>query len=127
MQTFKQIITERESNNVDTFIGLCLMSVTYMHSAHFATKSYSQHKAFEEFYTEMTDLVDKFTETNIGITGVYKPVLKTENSVDTVEYLRRIAVTGDEIYQSVDTALQSIIDEIKTLCYQTIYKITHFA
>jgi len=126
MQTFKQL-TERESVDVDTFIGLCLMSVTYMHSAHFATRSYAQHKAFEEFYKEMTELVDKFTETNIGITGTYKPVLKTENNIDTVEYLRRIAVTGEEIYKTVDTSLQSIIDEIKVLCYQTIYKITHFA
>lgn len=126
MQTFKQI-TERESNNVDAFIGLCLMSVTYMHSAHFATRSYSQHKAFEDFYKEMPDLIDVFTETHIGITGTYKPVLKTENNIDTVEYLRKIAVTGDEIYQSVDTSLKSVIDQIKTLCYQTIYKITHFA
>lgn len=128
MQSFKKI-TERENDGdtVDTFIGLCLMSVTYMHSAHFATKSYAQHKAFEEFYKEMTELVDKFTETNIGITGVYKPVLKTENNIDTVEYLRKIAVTGNEIYHSVDTSLQSIIDEIKSLCYQTIYKITYFS
>lgn len=126
MQSFNQV-TERDTNSVDTFIGVCLQSVTYMHSAHFATRVYSQHKAFEEFYTEMQDLVDKFTETNIGITGRYKPVIKVENVVDTVEYMRRIAAIGDEIYPVVDSSLKSIIDEIKSLCYRTIYKITHFA
>lgn len=124
MQSFSQL-TER-SNTVDTFIGVCLMSVTYMHSAHFATRSYAQHKAFEDFYTEMQDLVDTFTETHIGITGSYKPVIKVENVVDTVQYLRKIAAIGDEIYPSVDSALKNIIDEIKSLCYRTIYKLTQF-
>lgn len=128
MQTFNQV-AERDTSatKVDEFIGTCLMSVTYMHSAHFMTRSYSQHKAFQEFYEEMQTLIDKFTETYIGISGRYKPVLKTENSLDTVEYLRRIAVSADEIYASIDTCLQSIIDDIKSLCYQTIYKLTQLS
>lgn len=126
MQSFSQTVRDTGTTKTDEFIGMCLMSVTYMHSAHFVTRSYAQHKAYEEFYTDMQDLVDKFTETHIGITGRYKPVLKTENNLDSVEYLRRIAVVADEIYEISDTSLQSILDEIKTLCYQTVYKLTHF-
>lgn len=126
MQSFSQIADKKDTVDTDTFIGMCLMSVTYMHSAHFATRSYAQHKAFEEFYKGMSDLVDTFTETHIGITGRYKPVLKTENVVDTVEYLRSIAATGDQIHPYLDTSLQSILDDIKALCYQTIYKLNQF-
>lgn len=124
MQSFKQITESENSSKIDAFIGMCLMSVTYMHSAHFATGSYSQHKAYEGFYEDMQDLVDKFTEIHIGITGRYKPVLKTENVLDTVAYLRKIANKANEIYESVDSSLKNILDEIKGLCYQTIYKLT---
>lgn len=124
MQTFNEI-TERDTmSKIDAFIGTCLMSVTYMHSAHFATGSYSQHKAYEGFYEDMQDLVDKFTEIHIGITGRYKPVLKVENALDTVAYLRKIATEAEEIYDAVDSSLKNILDEIKGLCYQTIYKLT---
>lgn len=128
MQTFNQVADrEGPATKVDIFIGACLMSVTYMHNAHFVTTSYAQHKAFEEFYKAMPALVDRFTETNIGITGSYKPVLKMESSLDTVEYLRTIVRTADEIYPVVDSSLKSILDEIKSLCYQTVYKLTHLS
>jgi len=126
MQSFINT-TEKSAGKVDAFIGTCLMSATYIHSAHFATHSYSQHKALEQFYNEMPDLVDKFAETYIGITGAYKPVLKTESSFDAVAYIRSIAESGTDIYDSVDSCLQSIIDEIKVLCYQTIYRLTHLS
>ncbi|AFC22237.1 hypothetical protein [Cronobacter phage Dev_CS701] len=124
MQTFNEVTERDTASKIDAFIGTCLMSVTYMHSAHFATGSYSQHKAFEGFYEDMQDLVDKFTEIHIGITGRYKPVLKTENVLDTVAYLRKIADEANEIYDSVDSSLKNVLDEIKGLCYQTIYKLT---
>lgn len=126
MQSFINT-TEKSASKVDAFIGACLMSSTYIHSAHFATPSYSQHKAFEQFYEEMPDLIDKFVEVHYGITGSYKPVLKTESNFDAVAYIRSIAETGTEIYDSVDSCLQSIIDEIKVLCYQTIYRLTHLS
>ena len=124
MQTFNEVVDRDNASKIDAFIGRCLMSVTYMHSAHFATGSYSQHKAYEGFYEDMQDLVDKFTEIHIGITGRYKPVLKVENMLDTVAYLRKIVTEAEEIYDSVDSSLKNILDEIKGLCYHTIYKLT---
>lgn len=117
--------TNKNTNNaVDEFIGMCMMSITYIHSAHFATNSYAQHKALGEFYTEMEDLIDTFVEVNIGITGSYTPTLQTETTIEPVSYIKSIAEAGTNIYDAVDTSLQSIIDEIKVLCYQTIYKLT---
>jgi len=125
MQTFNQI-ADRDAGSADAFIGACLMSVPYMQSAHFATTSYAQHMAYEEFYKTMPGLVDKFAEVHIAITGRYKPVLKVDNVVDTVEYLRRIVQAADEMYSTQDSALKTVLDEIKTLCYQTIYKLKQF-
>lgn len=128
---FSEIRQNRnESNAVDQFIGKCLMSVTYMHSAHFSVSgvgSYAKHKALEDFYLEMQELIDKFTEVNIGITGKYTPVLTVTNVIDEVEYLKSITESASEIYNNVDSSLQSILDDIKSLCYQTIYKLTKLA
>ena len=109
---------------IDQFIGKCLMSVTYMHSAHFATDSYSKHKAFEEFYTSMPGLIDSFTEINIGKTGAYKPVLVTLSEVEEVSYLRSIIADVESIYETVCSSQKNILDEIKGLCFTTIYKLT---
>lgn len=116
-----------KSSSVDKFIGECLMSVTYMHSSHFGTDSYSKHKALEEFYLEMQELVDDFTETHIGITGSYKPVLVVRKEINEVEYLRELAQMASEIYNDVDSSLQSVLDDIKVLCFKTIYKLTKLA
>lgn len=118
---------ETESSEVDKFIGECLMSVTYMHSLHFSVSgegSYSKHKALEEFYLKMQDLLDEFTEVHIGITGRYKPSLVVRKEVNEVEYLRELANKATKIYDSLDSSLQSILDDMKVLCYQTIYKLT---
>lgn len=116
-----------DSNEIDRFIGECLMSVTYIHSAHFGVTgegSYSKHKAFEEFYEKMQDLLDEFVEVHIGITGRYVPSLTVRKEIDEVEYLRELAGHATKIYDMVDSSLQSILDDMKVLCYQTIYKLT---
>lgn len=127
---FRHLNESSDINEIDKFIGECLMSVTYMHSAHFGVSgagSYSKHKALEEFYTEMQELVDTFAETYIGISGEYKPSLVVRNKIDEVKYLREIADKASGIYNIVDSSLQSILDDIKVLCYKTIYKLTKLA
>jgi len=127
---FRKTSEEGKANKVDRFIGECLMSVTYMHSAHFGVSgagSYSKHKALEEFYLEMQELVDTFTETNIGITGRYQPTLVVRKEINEVAYLQELTQMASEIYNDVDSSLQSILDDIKVLCFKTIYKLTKLA
>lgn len=128
---FREMIkTPSESNGtneIDEFIGSCLMSVGYIHSLHFSVSgdgSYSKHKALEEFYIAMQDMIDEFVEVYIGITGSYNPTLVVRKEIDEVEYLRELANKATKIYDGVDSSLQSILDNIKVLCYKTVYKLT---
>lgn len=109
---------------LDNFIGMCLMSVTYTHSLHLASKSYSEHIALNEFYNEMQDLVDGLAESHIGYSGRYVPVLKLETNVEPITYIKSIADEAARIYPNVETSwLKNQLDEISKLCFSTLYKL----
>ena len=44
--------------NVAEYFGTLLQSVTETHKKHLMTGKYSDHKALNEFYDEMPDLID---------------------------------------------------------------------
>jgi hypothetical protein len=119
---------EKQTDPVMQFTMCLLHSVTNAHILHLTTKSYSEHKALETFYTEIGDLVDGFVEAFQGKYGLlhdfigdyelpgqplaYLTYLKTE-----VETLRR----ANKFPQ--DSELQNITDEIAQLIDSTLYKL----
>lgn len=128
METFKEFTSQ--SNEIDQFIGKCLMTVTYAHALHFAVSgvgSYAKHVALGEFYEELQEITDRFAETHIGIVGRFVPSLSVSDNVDEVKLIKDLISGADKIYGSVDTCLQSILDELKELCYKTLYKLTKLA
>lgn len=44
------------------FVGVLFVSRNVAHQMHLKTDSYAQHKALEEFYTQIIDLADTFAE-----------------------------------------------------------------
>lgn len=111
-------------NELDNFIGMCLMSVTYTHSLHLASKSYSEHMALGSFYENIQELVDGLAESYIGYSGRYVPVLKVETNVEPIQYIKSIADEAARVYPNVETSwLKNQLDEISKLCYSTIYKL----
>ncbi|UYD57455.1 hypothetical protein OFDDKENP_00079 [Aeromonas phage B614] len=108
----------------DEFIGACLMASVFAHSAHFATKSYEKHMAYEYFYDEMPSKIDAFAETYMGSGFQYKPVLKSGN-VDFGDYIKRLAQLAEEVSAKAPNAvLKTTADDIQQLCRQTIYKLS---
>lgn len=122
-------------NQVQSFILILLHSVTNAHILHLQSKSYSEHKALEAYYTSIGDLVDDFTEAYQGKYGLvtgYKNVdglFITENalttsSLDYMAYLMQFVLsTRKELKQ--DSELQNIIDEIAQLIDSTTYKLKY--
>lgn len=126
MKDFKSFSSTSTSYSViDKFIGQCLMSVVYAHSAHFMTDSYSQHKAFEEFYEGMQDLIDSFVEIYIGTGMTYRPMLNPIVSFDALSYIKSIADQAQALKPDLSGDLQNTLDEISGLCHKTLYKLTH--
>lgn len=109
------------------FILTMLHSVTNAHIAHLKTNSFSQHKALEEFYSEIGDIVDSYAESYFGsiefIDSYPSSVVMTSGTP--LEYMKSLKdyvdVTRKELPQ--ESYLQNIIDEMVALIARTIYKL----
>ncbi|ARW57532.1 starvation-inducible transcriptional regulator [Serratia phage CHI14] len=121
---FNEFIKDGKVEPADRFTGLLLVSASYFHSTHFETKNYSRHKAYNKFFDAISDLTDKFGEQWLGFSGrKYTPyqVSQSELPTDTVKMLDILIEEADKIYKSMPPAIQSTIDEIVGVCYQTKY------
>jgi len=95
------------------------------HVCHLQTKSYSEHKALDDFYTKLLDFLDEFVETyqgQYGILGDYNiETQQVENSLEYLEDCVKLFKVGKDSLK--DSHLQNIMDKIITLTYKTIYKV----
>jgi DNA-binding ferritin-like protein len=101
---------------------------------HWQTKSYARHKAFDELYSGLIDLTDTFAETAMGKYGRFK--LEEEdktinivnlNDLDLKEMLetsKDALIQWTEEFDSKDTDLLNIRDEILGLLNQVTYLLT---
>lgn len=108
-------------------IALLFASRDYGHRAHLSTRSYAQHKALDEFYSGLTDLIDKLVEVYQGRNGVisipYVDGIMDPNCVGVLEqHLQMIEALRDQAVGN-DRPLQNIVDEICGVYLQTLYKL----
>ena len=119
---------EKQSDPVMQFTMCLLHSVTNGHILHLTTTSYAQHKALEDFYIGIGDLVDGFVEAFQGKYGLLhdftadyelpgQPIDYLTYLKDEVEMLRR----SERFPQ--DSELQNTVDEIAQLIDSTLYKL----
>lgn len=105
---------------------------TQIHIYHFQTSSYAQHKALDEFYTDIVDKIDEFVEVIQGklgkkLTG-YKsfPYLEDNGPIGFLTTLKndveqyRLTVLNKKEFNNLDNQMQVIVDLIE----QTLYKLT---
>lgn len=117
-----------KANSIEEFFGTLLQSVTEAHKKHLMTGKYSSHKALNEFYDEMPELVDALIEHWQGTNG---KVEKYENSLlatdmDTVEYLEELLDMCEEAKETLfddQEALCSDIDDIIGQISSTLYQL----
>lgn len=98
----------------------------FIHKAHLETKSYSQHKALDGFYSGILDLTDGLVESYFGKYGIQKIQIAQIKDGDPVSYLEDFANFMEQAHASVekkDTWVQNQIDEILTLTFSTLYKL----
>lgn len=111
------------------FVIRCFHARTNAHVLHLSTRSFSVHKALNEFYDELIPLVDAFAEAYqgeygllTGVTGRYAP---TDDPVQLVDQLTNwIDDNVDSFCDDMDsTYLKNIVDEVLALCRSTTYKL----
>ena len=114
--------------NVNEYFGTLLQSVTETHKKHLMVGKYSDHKALNEFYDEMPELVDALVEHYQGEHGKvenYKNMIEAEGK-DAKTYLEELldfTKNGrDELFKD-DSALSSDIDSIIGQIDSTLYQL----
>jgi DNA-binding ferritin-like protein len=112
-------------NDAADFLVTLLHASTNTHILHWTTKSYAQHKALGEFYTNLPDLVDQVAEAIMGKydmtlnfrgTYMYPQATAQDELEDLKEY-----VADTRVLLPQDSEIQNLIDEIAQSIDQTLY------
>lgn len=114
--------------NINEYFGTLLQSVTEAHKKHLMTGKYSDHKALNEFYDEMPDLVDALIEHYQGENGKVenlKNVIEAEgkDAVAYLEELLKFTKKGRNELFDDDSAILSDVDDIIGQIDSTLYQL----
>jgi len=115
-----------DHTNAANFILTLLHSATNAHLMHFQTKSFSIHKTLNEYYDEIVELADDYTETYQGLYGVINEYANGYHPVEEpIKYFKALKTFVETFRKELPdrTSLQNIIDEIDALILSTIYKL----
>jgi hypothetical protein len=114
---------------MNEFIATLFLTRELAHRYHLSTKSYSQHKALQNFYENLLDLTDDLAEMTQGAHGLLNIPILTEKSgykeplYCIAEKLKYVETNRYKAYSKDDTALQNKIDEIVSVFLTAIYKL----
>jgi hypothetical protein len=106
------------------FIGTLFQSRDIMHIAHLQTTSFAEHKALNEYYDNILDLTDKFTEAYFGANKRCDIVIPESKGEDAVPHLRGMRSILDTERNNYTSELQNIIDEMIGLVDKILYLLT---
>ena len=100
---------------------------------HLDTKSYAEHKALDQFYTELLDLIDSLLETYLGKGksvdfGKIRMTFNPYKREAMIEYFKKLARYVARAKKSMDGTndgdIANIMDEILALINKTLYMFT---
>jgi len=107
-----------------------LNAATVGHVLHLQSRSYSEHKALNTFYSELPDLVDGVIEAWQGrhqeLVQYPDQTVALSEHKDALEYLMflKILVEEDRYVLGDASEIQNLVDGIAELIDSTIYKLT---
>jgi RNA binding exosome subunit len=116
-------------NKAEEFVGMVLQDRDLAHIAHWKTKSYAEHKALNEFYDEILELIDGFVEQYQGYYGGRMDIFRKDGNADDIRDALEISMewietNRYEICEKDETPLQNTIDEIVRQYQSTLYMLT---
>jgi hypothetical protein len=124
----------QKDSNVVKFFSKLFESKEMAHVYHLQVKgeegSYAAHKALEDYYEDMLELLDDTIEVYQGQYGVIEgyDIIDTDDTKDKdfVSYFEEIAEfvkVSKKCIPEEDTHTHSLIDDIVCLIYKTLYKL----
>jgi hypothetical protein len=118
----KSIETDRPFE-LSELIGTVVMSVAYAHLYHLCTSSYAEHKALEDYYKEMPEVIDELAEhylANVPKANFTARLVPDKNPIVYFESLsKEINKVIDSQNSKVYTSnLESVRDQVSNLLYK---------
>ena len=113
-------------DSIAEMIGTLFMSRTYAHMAHLKTGSYAEHKALDDFYSDIVGLADSLAEVAQGKYGTLDvPYVEMVGRVDMpIKALElHMGIFCDLAMDVSVGALRNIVDEVEALYLSTLYKL----
>ena len=119
-------LKENPMNSPLKFIGRLFELRDAAHIEHLKTRSFSAHSALNGFYDDILGLADGFVESYQGKYGIIKIEIKSaqpDNFLTFLEDFAKYVESSREVFK--DEWLRNQVDEISSLAYSTIYKLTY--
>lgn len=110
-------------------ISVLFHSRTQVHVYHLQTESYAEHKALQDYYDGVLDLIDGLVESYQGKYGILTnyTTLKVDDYVSNDEvqsYLNKVNSVIEKNRTSVkESFIQNQIDTVQELIFSTLYKL----
>ena len=119
--------------NFSKLVSYLMHSRTQTHIFHLQTNSFAEHKALNDYYDGIVDLVDGLVESYQGKNGLIKfqevDGLDTNCDIDNIiKYFEKLCTALDKLRKEEklqDTWIQNQIDNIAQLLYSTKYKLVN--
>ena len=114
---------------VSKFVSTLFSSREQAHIFHLQTNSFATHKALQNYYEDIVDLVDTYVEMYQGryeiITGYTVTPQFYEGDDEVTKYFTGLAKYVDSVRGSLpeNTDLNNVVDEISGLINSTVYKL----
>jgi len=119
-----------ENAIIGQFVSTLMAARTQAHIFHLQTPSFAAHKALNEFYDNIVDLIDGFVETYQGkygiITGYSNVALQEYQSCEgIIMYFTTLCMFIEKSRSMVaqDSYLQNQIDEVVAEIHSLLYKL----
>ena len=112
-------------DTVAKFLSTLFNSRDQAHIFHLQTSSYAAHKALNDYYDAIVDLVDNYAETCQGRYGIirgYTPQKQYFEGEEILKYFAGLSTYIDSVRKRLpqDGDLNNIVDEISALVNSTI-------
>jgi len=119
-------LKENPMNSPLRFIGRLFELRDAAHIEHLKTRSFAAHSALNTFYDEILELADGFVESYQGKHGIVNIDIKLSKPDNFLNYLEEFAKYVEGSRDAFkDEFLKNQVDEIASLTYSTIYKLTY--
>jgi hypothetical protein len=127
---FEQIKEQKQSKTTFvSLVSLLLDSQRQIHIFHLQTKSFAEHKALQDYYDAIGDIVDALVESYQGKYGIitgWKSFQSQDyqSTEQVINYFKTISNEIKSVYDIVkDSYIQNQLDEIEQLINSTLYKL----